>query len=70
MTPPGAGDSAVAGFLTAVLHGCDLATAADYACAAGAQNLRALDATSGIGSWEQLTAELYPPRAEPAIKLS
>lgn len=65
----GAGDSAVAGFLAAVLHGHDLPTAADYACAAGAQNLRALDATSGIGSWEQLTVELDKPRAQPAIRL-
>jgi len=66
----GAGDSAVAGFLAGLLRGADLSTAADYACAAGAQNVGAVDAASGIKSWDQTTAELDRPRVPPAIELS
>lgn len=66
----GAGDSAVAGFLAGLLRGADLATAADYACAAGAQNVQAVDAVSGLKGWEQTTAELGNPRVEPVIDLT
>jgi len=65
----GAGDSAIAGFVAGLLRGADLATAADYACAAGAQNVQAVDAASGIKSWEETTAQLGAPRVEPAVRL-
>ena len=65
----GAGDSAVAGFLAGLLRGADLPTAADYACAAGAHNVSALDTTSGLRSWEQTTASLGDARVEAVIDL-
>ncbi len=65
----GAGDSAVAGFLAALLRGADLPVAADYACAAGAQNVQAVDAVSGIRTWEETTALLGDPRVEPVVTL-
>ena len=65
----GAGDSAVAGLLAALLRGADLATAADYACAVGAQNVQAVDPVSGVRSWEQTTAQLSGPRVPPAVVL-
>ena len=46
----------------ATLRGADPATAADYACAFGAQNVQAVDAVSGIKSWDATTAELGNPR--------
>jgi sugar/nucleoside kinase (ribokinase family) len=58
----GSGDAAVAGFLAALLRGADLTTAADYACASGAQNVQAVDASSGIKSWAETTTELNNPR--------
>jgi len=65
----GAGDSAVAGLLGGLLRGADLKTACDYACAVGAQNLRALDTTSGVGTWEEATAMLTAPRVAPGVEL-
>jgi sugar/nucleoside kinase (ribokinase family) len=65
----GAGDSAVAGFLAGLLRGADLPAAADYACAAGAHNVSALDTTSGLRSWEETTAALTDPRVPPIIAL-
>jgi len=65
----GAGDSSLAGLLAGLLRGSDLSTAADYACAAGAQNVQAVDAVSGILPWEQTTAELAAPRAPRAVVL-
>ena len=50
----GAGDSTVAGFLSAYLRGEKIESALEYACALGAQNVQALDATGGIGSWEEI----------------
>jgi sugar/nucleoside kinase (ribokinase family) len=66
----GSGDAAVAGFLGGLLRGTDLSTAADYACAAGAQNVQAVDAASGLKSWEETTAQLGQPRVRPAVTLS
>ncbi len=65
----GSGDAAVAGFLAGLLHGTDLSAAADYACAAGAQNVQAVDAVSGLKSWEETTSGLAAARIEPVIKL-
>jgi sugar/nucleoside kinase (ribokinase family) len=64
----GSGDAAVAGFLAGLLRGADLSTAADYACAAGAQNVQAVDAVSGLKNWEQTTAQLDSPRVSPSVK--
>ncbi|MDD8016269.1 MAG: hypothetical protein PHX45_11295, partial [Acidobacteriota bacterium] len=44
------------GFLTAVLRGYDVEKSLRIASCAGYQNLRALDATSGIGTWEEAMA--------------
>ena len=65
----GAGDSAVAGLLCGLLHGADVKTAADYACAAGAQNVQVIDATSGIRHWDVTTRELSHPRVQPVVTL-
>ncbi len=52
----GAGDSAIAGLLTGLLKGnCPEDSLAAAACA-GAQNVQALDAISGIHSWEDTMA--------------
>ncbi len=48
----GAGDSAYAGFLTALIKGLSLDQAARWACAVGACNVEATDATSGVQSWK------------------
>jgi sugar/nucleoside kinase (ribokinase family) len=65
----GAGDSAVAGFLAGLLRGADLSAAADYACAVGAQNVRAIDTVSGVKSWEETAGELANPRVAPVLRL-
>lgn len=54
----GAGDAAVAGFLTAVLHGETLATAGHLAMRAGRDSLYGVDTTSGLARWEQMLAEV------------
>ena len=51
----GSGDSAIAGFLAAFVKGESLESALRYACAVGAHNVQALDAVSGIKSWQQTT---------------
>jgi sugar/nucleoside kinase (ribokinase family) len=56
VTSTGSGDSAIAGFLAAFLRGKDIEIALKYACAAGAQNLTASDAVSGIRDWDETTA--------------
>jgi sugar/nucleoside kinase (ribokinase family) len=48
----GAGDSAVAGFLTSLLKGLNPEEAVTMACAVGACCVEAADASSGIRSWE------------------
>lgn len=54
----GSGDSAIAGFLAAFLKGKTIEMALRYACATGAQNIRVLDAVSGIKNWEETTCEI------------
>lgn len=54
----GAGDSAYAGFLTSLLHGLSPEAAVKMACAVGACNVEAPDATSGVRSWEATLARL------------
>lgn len=47
----GAGDSAYAGFLAALIKGLTPDDAAGWACAVGACNVEAADATSGVQTW-------------------
>jgi sugar/nucleoside kinase (ribokinase family) len=51
----GAGDCAVAGFLTALLKGVEIEEAAQYAMLAGRDNLYGLDAFSGLSDWGAMT---------------
>ncbi len=63
----GAGDSAYAGFLTALLRGSGPFEAVQWACAVGACNVEAVDSTSGIQSWQETQARLqseWPVRQE------
>jgi sugar/nucleoside kinase (ribokinase family) len=48
----GAGDSAYAAFLMALLRGMSPSEALRWACAVGACNVEAMDATSGVRSFE------------------
>lgn len=54
----GAGDSAYAGLLTAMLKGMSVESAARWACAVGACNVEAIDSTSGIQSWHETERRL------------
>lgn len=53
----GAGDCAVAGFLTALLKGETLVDAAQFAMMAGRDNLYGPDAVSGLSNWDGMVAE-------------
>ena len=67
----GAGDCAIAGFLTAFLRGLDVDDALRYACAVGAQNLEAADSISGVRTWDQTVRQVRsrPAKNEVAIRL-
>jgi sugar/nucleoside kinase (ribokinase family) len=52
----GSGDSSIAGFLTAYLRGEPIERCLLCANCVGAQNVRVLDALSGIKTWEETTA--------------
>jgi sugar/nucleoside kinase (ribokinase family) len=54
----GAGDCAVAGFLSALLRGTSVAEAGRYAMLAGRDNLHGGDAVSGLRDWATMTEEL------------
>ena len=54
----GSGDSTIAGFLSAFLRGLPLEDCLKYATAAGAENVEAIDAVSGIQSWEETAARI------------
>jgi sugar/nucleoside kinase (ribokinase family) len=54
----GAGDAAYAGFLMALLRSLSPYEAVRWACAVGACAVEAVDATSGIRSWEETQARL------------
>lgn len=54
----GAGDSAYAGFLTALLKKSSPHEALRWACAVGACNVEAADATNGIKTWVETEARL------------
>ena len=67
----GAGDCAIAGFLTAFLRGCRLDEAMRVGAAVGAQNVTAVDTTSGVKTWEKTLADVRsrPPRRQVTIPL-
>ncbi len=48
-----AGDSAIAGFITALLRGCSIEQTLRVASAMGGFNARTLDAASRLGSWDE-----------------
>ena len=54
----GSGDSSIAGFLSAYLRGLTIEDALKYATCIGLQNVRVLDAVSGIKTWDETTAML------------
>lgn len=54
----GSGDSSIAGFLSAYLRGLSIEDALKYATCVGLQNVRVLDAVSGIKNWDETTAML------------
>jgi sugar/nucleoside kinase (ribokinase family) len=63
----GAGDSAYAGLLAALLRGMQPLDAVRWACAVGACNVEAADATSGVRSWQETQARIdagWPTRSE------
>lgn len=60
----GAGDCAVAGFLAALCRSFSPEDCLLAAAVAGYQNLRAVDAISGLGSWAELLEDLKNPAAE------
>jgi sugar/nucleoside kinase (ribokinase family) len=54
----GAGDSAYAGFLAAVLKGLSPRESARMFCAVGSHNVEAADSLSGVRSWDETIARL------------
>jgi sugar/nucleoside kinase (ribokinase family) len=54
----GAGDSAYAGFLSALYRGLDCHTCVKWACAVGACNVESFDSTSGVLGWEETAKRL------------
>jgi sugar/nucleoside kinase (ribokinase family) len=54
----GAGDTTIAGFLTALLHGSTLADALTLATGAGACSVEQADASSGVPPWGDLLARI------------
>jgi sugar/nucleoside kinase (ribokinase family) len=65
----GAGDAAIAGFLSSLLHGLSLAETLTFATAVGACNVEAADSLSGIRSWAETRQRLANgwPRRELAL---
>ena len=66
----GAGDCAIAGFLAAFLRGLAVDDALRYACAVGAQNLRAPDAVSGVRTWEETTEQVRARPSKTDVRIS
>jgi len=65
----GAGDAAIAGFIAALLRDQNPEDCMTMACAAGACNVEAADALSGLLSWEQTQARLQAGWARSALPL-
>jgi len=68
----GAGDCAIAAFLTSCLRDCRLEDAVRNACAVGAQNVTVADTISGVKTWEQTLAQVArrPPKYDIPLPLS
>jgi sugar/nucleoside kinase (ribokinase family) len=69
VTTNGAGDCAIAAFLTALLRGQSLDDALRYACAVGAQNLSAADTISGVRTWEETVKQVAARPAKNDVKI-
>ena len=54
----GSGDSSIAAFLSALVKGYSLEQSLKYANCAGCMNLSAMDATSGLATWEQMATQI------------
>lgn len=54
----GAGDSAIAGFLAALLQGETIEKCLKYASMCGAENVQAMDTISGIKNWKETTRKI------------
>jgi sugar/nucleoside kinase (ribokinase family) len=65
----GAGDATIAGFLSGLLRGLPPAKAMTMAVAVGACNVEAVDALSGICSWEDTEARVRAGWPRRALKL-
>ncbi len=66
----GAGDSAYAGFLAALVRGMKPSEAVRWACAVGACNVEASDSTSGIRSWEETQKRMESGWAVSELRLA
>jgi len=66
----GAGDCAIAGFLTALIEGMDIDDALRCACATGAQNLSALNALDGVRSWQETIGQINSKGEKNPIDIS
>ncbi len=66
----GAGDCAVAGFLTALLSGAALERAGQYGMLAGRDNLYGVDAFSGLRDWKTMTTFLNCRSRQRQLKIS
>lgn len=66
----GSGDSSIAGLLSAYLRGLNIEDALKYATCLGYQNVRVLDAVSGIKDWDESTKmiEAKMPLIDPNLK--
>jgi sugar/nucleoside kinase (ribokinase family) len=65
----GAGDSAYAGFLAALLKGMNPVDTIRWACAVGAHNVEAADATSGVRSWAETQTRMQAGWSSKSIRL-
>ena len=65
----GAGDSAIAGFLAALLNGETIEMCLKYASMCGAENVQALDTISGIRSWRETTRQIKSGWKTNALKI-
>jgi len=54
----GAGDCTIAGFLASLLRGLPLEDSLRYATAVGAENVEAMDPSSGVHSWDEISARI------------
>ena len=54
----GSGDSAIAGFLAPFLRGLPIEACLRYGTATGAENVEAMDAVSGVGTWDEITKRI------------